>query len=181
LNPRFRFVLAFLVTVVFALASYAAHATGSTHHNSTTGDVTATGGSARSDASANAGAVAGAQSQSGSKSDASAVSKDGDVNATALSLALSGCQAGAGGSGAGFGASIGSESRVCQLLRVAAAQQALGMHYEASVTVRQALYELNGGGSRPEEGGYLFRAARFLKIQVISPIFSLIPFVGHGA
>lgn len=140
-------------------SSMAAHATGSNHHNTNTS----------------------AQAQASAKADANSDSRIGDSSYTSLSLALSGCQQGAGASGMGFGATLGAESRVCQLLRLAAAHQALGQPYEAMRLVRQATEEMNGGGYTPEEAPPLARISRWFRRNVTAPLFGWLPFIGQAA
>ena len=100
--------------------------------------------------------------------------------ATSIGLALQGCQQGAGASGAGFGATLGGESRICQILRVAAAHQALGMHFEASRLVRDAARELNGGAEVSAEAPFYVRASRALG-RYLRAIVEPLPFIGHAA
>jgi len=103
---------------------------------------------------------------------------DYEAAASSAAVYLVGCGTGASAQGMGFGAALGAESRVCQLLRVAAAEQALGMHFEAARTVRQALAEINGGAELPSESGPLVRASRWFRFQVIQPLFGWLPVVG---
>lgn len=153
-----------VVAILLALAflPVTAHANGSEHHNS---DVTVEN-----------------DNRSEVDVDSHDVYRGDDYEASAASamLYLNGCGQGASAQGVGFGAALGGESRVCQLLRVAAAHQALGMHYEASVIVRQAIAEINGGGVRPEEGAPLARLSRFLRFHLVQPLFGWLPFVGHA-
>lgn len=178
-------------------------ANGSTHHNNT-GDVTVDNdidvsnrtdveNSNRTDVDVNNRAEGGdayavgkggnASSNSGSYSgsEANVNIKGDDVEAAAASanVYLSGCQQGAAAQGLGLGASLGGESRVCQLLRLAAAHQALGQPYEAMVLVRQATLELNGGGATPNESTPAFKVSRWLRFNVVAA-FGWLPFVGHA-
>ncbi len=98
---------------------------------------------------------------------------DSENNIAAIGLVLTGCQQGAGTAGGGFGATLGGESRVCQLLRVAAAHQALGMHFEAERLVREAAREVNDEGA-------LARASRAVG-RFLRALVAPIPFVGHAA
>jgi hypothetical protein len=127
---------------------------------------------------ANSTSVAG--SYSGSEANVSIKGDDVEAAASSASVYLSGCQQGVAAQGLGFGASAGAESRVCQLLRLAAAHAALGQRYEAMRLVRQATQEVNGGGYTPEEAPFLARVSRGLRRHVVAPLFSWLPFIGHS-
>lgn len=162
--PRPRFLYALAAALFAAMfSSMAAHATEKKpvpheHHNTSTS----------------------AQAQASAKADAASDASIGDSSYVSLSLALSGCQQGAGASGAGFGATLGAESRVCQLLRLAAAHQALGQPYEAMRLVRQATEEVNGGGYTPDEAPVTQKISRGFRRYIVAPLFGWLPFVGHA-
>jgi len=160
------------------------HQNGSVHHNTTNNVVNEGGqgiggqggqGGNGGVAVANGGqggAAAGGESYSGVEIDAPA---------STAAVFLTGCQQGAAAQGMGFGAGLGGESRVCQLLRLAAAHQALGMHFEAARLVRQAAAEVNGGAGVADEAPFTVRASRFLRLKVVEPLFGWLPFIGHAA
>lgn len=138
------------------------------------------GGSSDSSSTSSSSSTSNSDSSSGASVDSHDSYKGDDYEAAAssASIFLEGCNQGAAAQGMSFGLALGGESRICQLLRVAAAAQALGMHYEASIAVRQAFEE---AGVRPGEQPLLSRASRWLRRQVVQPLFGWLPFVGNGA
>lgn len=176
-----RTVTAILLCGACALAGDVAWANGSVHHNTTNnvtneGDVTNEGGQG---GQGGAGGQGGNSASNASSAQSQSMSYSGYDSS--ISQALSGCQAGAAGIGGGYGGSIGAESRVCQLLRLAAAHQGLGMHYEAAVLVRQAARELNGGAEVEAEAPFLVKVSRTLRRELVQPLFGWLPFIGHAA
>lgn len=184
-----------VIALVFCLICVHAHevwANGSNHNttNNTVNNTTNRGGEGGDGGDAvGHGGDATSVSVSHSNSDARSASnssnslnQDYDYEAAASSAAvyLAGCQAGAAAQGLGFGASLGGESQVCLLLRVAAAHQALGQPYEAMRLVRQATALLNGGAGIAEEAPFTLKASRAFRNWVIQPLFGWLPFVGHA-
>jgi hypothetical protein len=133
---------------------------GSVHHNTTVnveggGEVNAAGGSA-------------------------STSTDVDASASSAAVFLTGCQQGAAAQGLGFGAALGAESALCQRLRLVAAYQALGMHFQAAQELRAAAREMNDGraledGQAPDRAFFGWVGYR------LRNLFRALPFVGHAA
>lgn len=176
----FRVTGAAAICAACILVGELAYAQGSVHHNNTTtnnyaGDTISNGGQ---------GGAGGAGGQGGNGGAAQAVQSmnyEGETyEGGSVSLYLTGCQQGTGAYGGGFGGSIGGESRVCQILRVAAAHQALGMHYEAAQLIRQAARELNGGAELDREAPVDVKASTWLGRRVRAWV-GWLPFIGHAA
>lgn len=179
----------YIVALVFCLICIHSHemwANGSVHHNNNTTNNNTTnnqGGQGGNGVGIGVGVGHGGDARSSSTAVSGASnSLDQDYEAAASSAAvyLSGCQQGVAAQGVGFGASTGGESRVCQILRLAAAHAALGQPYEAMRLVRQATEEMNGGGYTPQEAPPLAKASRWFRRNLVAPLFSWLPFVGHS-
>lgn len=181
-----RTVTAIALCGACVLAGGEVRANGSVHHNTTNnvtneGDVTNQGGQGGQGGNGQGGAGGqGGNSASNASSAQSMSYEGGDYEGGEVAMYLSGCQQGAGGYGGGFGGGIGAESKLCQRLRLAAAYQSLGMHYQAAETLRQAGAEINGGAADPDETPVDLTVSQWLGHRVRA-LFGWLPFIGHAA
>jgi hypothetical protein len=92
------------------------------------------------------------------------------------SIFISVCGSAVDATGAGWGARVVSgESQVCEILRVAAAFQAIGMHKESG-----DLLKISADMVTPKPT-LTQRAARWVQGWILDPALELVPWIGDSA